>query len=484
MGILALFLAVLPAGCAGRSRGEGESLQPPGLNVSVDHFAGSVLSGPSPALTAAPPGDPRRVEIQLYWLSTPPPPGETLGARARLILANRSGVPVQPSTQLVAGGQILVGDAAANALGQIRSLPPTTSARLPEQATALPENATAVITVAADAPTGVPMCSLMLSRTVGDTYVLGVRQRDLTREPTGDAEEVAANPQPSFGPPPPVPMVAVEETAIVDLAPGTSGVYLTLPVRFPNRPGEWLVAACSIGPASAEPAFQEQLEAAQRNIVAAAERAMAGTKSPDPSAAARESFIAAALIGQDAARRRPAITFLAADVSASIAADLALAADDAMLERFAQRVTDQSKAGGARVSAEQWSLTLDLIALRLLAEAQAAGALAPELESILSIHTGESGRHSGTLDEVVQGVAHRSELDARLTAENLIYLEDNSPAARVRAFDWLRGRGVDLAGYDPFATPRQRAAALEVLMSQLGSTNSATGTPTPRPPAP
>jgi len=52
-------------------------------------------------------------------------------------------------------------------------------------------------------------------------------------------------------------------------------------------------------------------------------------------------------------------------------------------------------------------------------------------------------------------------LDARVIAENLIYLEDASPASRVRAYDWLQSRGRAPAGFDPLGTPRERRDALE-----------------------
>ena len=47
-----------------------------------------------------------------------------------------------------------------------------------------------------------------------------------------------------------------------------------------------------------------------------------------------------------------------------------------------------------------------------------------------------------------------------MIVENRIYLEDNSPASRVRAYDWLKARGAAPKGFDPLANPRDRREAL------------------------
>ena len=52
-------------------------------------------------------------------------------------------------------------------------------------------------------------------------------------------------------------------------------------------------------------------------------------------------------------------------------------------------------------------------------------------------------------------------IEETLIAENFVSLEDSSPAARTRAFDWLRRRGLAPAGYEPVhSTVQERRAAL------------------------
>jgi hypothetical protein len=55
----------------------------------------------------------------------------------------------------------------------------------------------------------------------------------------------------------------------------------------------------------------------------------------------------------------------------------------------------------------------------------------------------------------------RAEFENRIMAENIIFLEDNSPASRVRAYDWLKARGKAPAGFDPLGPARERRIALD-----------------------
>ena len=74
--------------------------------------------------------------------------------------------------------------------------------------------------------------------------------------------------------------------------------------------------------------------------------------------------------------------------------------------------------------------------------------------------TGEVGRSSATLADVLAGATSLASWKARLSAENRIFLEDASPAVRVRAFDWLNVRGAAPEGFDPLASLAARRAAL------------------------
>jgi hypothetical protein len=84
-----------------------------------------------------------------------------------------------------------------------------------------------------------------------------------------------------------------------------------------------------------------------------------------------------------------------------------------------------------------------------------------ELSAVLTNYAGEPGRHASSIKEILHGVSSRQDLENRLLAENLIFLEDSSPAARVRAFGWLTARHQAPMGFDPLGSPRDRRNALE-----------------------
>ena len=105
----------------------------------------------------------------------------------------------------------------------------------------------------------------------------------------------------------------------------------------------------------------------------------------------------------------------------------------------------------------------------MLSDAPGNGAtstpLPPELKAVLTVYAGEPGRHGGSLDDIAKQATSRQDLENRLTAENLVFLTDASPSSRVRAFDWLKARGLAPAGYDPMGTGKQRRQALDKALS-------------------
>ena len=46
-------------------------------------------------------------------------------------------------------------------------------------------------------------------------------------------------------------------------------------------------------------------------------------------------------------------------------------------------------------------------------------------------------------------------------------LEDSSPAARVRAYDWLKAHARQPTGYDPLGEAHQRSAAIEKALNEM-----------------
>jgi len=164
--------------------------------------------------------------------------------------------------------------------------------------------------------------------------------------------------------------------------------------------------------------------------------------------------------------RRASLAFLSDQTGAMICEDLAMEADDAVLAQLVQNIQAKVAARAIPQLDPKVGWLLDQTALELLTklfndDSNGISRMPAELKALLTTHTGEAGRHSSTLEDVLRGLSTREELDNRLLAQNLIFLEDSSPASRVRAFDWLNARHHAPAGYDPLGPSKARREALE-----------------------
>jgi hypothetical protein len=124
----------------------------------------------------------------------------------------------------------------------------------------------------------------------------------------------------------------------------------------------------------------------------------------------------------------------------------------------------------------QFGWQLEVLTLQELAALQSAEKLPAELEGVLSRYAGEAARNAGSLEELTR-VQGRDQLRARLIAENFTYLEDASPSARVRAYDWLKTRGHAPEKYDPLGPAKARSAAIDAAMTSAAAA-AAANTPT------
>jgi hypothetical protein len=258
------------------------------------------------------------------------------------------------------------------------------------------------------------------------------------------------------------------ELAMIDLAgvPGApstaptsskSALGLLIPFAFEGSAAKALAIVCETVSVGGDQAAQDLLAKAAADFQ---ESTKTGESSPTPGAVASSHGIAFAAM-KDKNRWRDAVGFLSANTNATICQDVALVADDPTMEQLANAIRTALPDGGADRSAAQLGWSLDEVALRMLHEKLAGGTLAPELTAVLVRHTGEVGRSAASLEAVLKGVRSREEFDARLSAENQIFLEDTSPASRVRAYDWLAARKQAPQGFDPLGPTKQRRAALE-----------------------
>ncbi|MGE3165425.1 MAG: hypothetical protein AB7O52_11010 [Planctomycetota bacterium] len=168
---------------------------------------------------------------------------------------------------------------------------------------------------------------------------------------------------------------------------------------------------------------------------------------------------------------RAALLRLAMRLDSTLTRDLALAADDAQLDGMCttvlaavDAVIPDSLATPAAAPERLAAVVARNVEGALytdLAREVERDALPIEFESVLIRHAGQAARQPGSLREVVQNAATTEDLRNGLVAENLLFLEDNTPAARVRAHSWLAARGQALAGFDPLAPAAERRAAIQ-----------------------
>jgi hypothetical protein len=200
---------------------------------------------------------------------------------------------------------------------------------------------------------------------------------------------------------------------------------------------------------------------ARAQAEAAAARSSSAREPFDRRAFERQRRLAAVAALSRPAAARAALLTLADPGGARLAGDLALAADDEQLTVLAsslgERLTNRPE---LLEDAQQTALACESLALEFLTRLQSEGRLAPALEACLWLHGGELGRFPGTWLDLAQSARSVAELERSIAQENLTFLEDPTPAARVRAFDFLNKRGLAPAGFEPLASRTLRRQAL------------------------
>ncbi len=233
-------------------------------------------------------------------------------------------------------------------------------------------------------------------------------------------------------------------------------VALVFPAPFEDEQCRALAAIVQVGAASRDDAewaaVLEQCQLDLARIVEPTEPRVAGPVKL--MTRAKLSVVVGGLV--DPAQRRGILVFLANVTKASLAEDVALGGADECVSKLADAAlgspTDDAAALG-------W--TLESTSFRLLAAMANGDEPTPEVEALLVRHAGNAGREPHALQALVMAAQDRSDLEERLLDANLDALENASPAARVRAFDWLAGRGCAPEGYDPLAPAAERRAALK-----------------------
>jgi hypothetical protein len=477
-----LFSTVLLAmldGCQSARVARETPMPTPVVSGGASHFAGSPLSGPQ-NVSISPAAFNDALDVGVTWIAlqnADPKSLDLVASQARLVTGSRGGAAVFASTGLTSDARVgwlksdREGAAALSALGTGERV------GLGDFRAALPVGATVAFTLIDSRSSGDDTLGSAGKREVeidlyravapvngAESLQIGLAVQDFGK--LGRGLGIAS--QPSDEP----TMVFQRELAVVDhgFAKLPAGAIFLVPFRFVSGVNQWTAALISISrPGANDPSFARLLAQCRNDLAAAGEPVSAAAS--DAGAGLTKSVD---LLGSPV-RRRAALVYLADQTGATICQDVALVADDSLLKTLAGEV--KSEAGPALVvgdvAAAGWAM--DRSAISTMQPLLTSATLPEELFAVLTVHLGEPGRHSASLEEIMHGAASRQDLDQRLIAENFIYLEDSSPASRVRAFDWLQARHLAPAGFDPLAPAKQRRVALDKALSAPPATQSAGG---------
>ena len=438
------------AGCARRAQ-EPQPVRPP-MRAEVGHALGSPVDPPAPGVGGA--GDP--LVVRLRGFAVPPlrsPPGAPLAAYAALIVdgSNQPLATAPPAAESVR----LVTDPSTIPPPQTRGKHP---AVIDELVTTLPPGCTLTVDFRPGTKAG---------GSTGDTRLrLGLVSPSAAGrdKPRLLVTAAAARTDPMADE---APAPAGESTLLVDWPlDETAGTFALV---FPPEPPTGRRTGRRAGRRSAT-VWQIEVASAGDDPQAqqASARVLASLGADARQAASRGQILAGTLrSARDAASQRRLLLAVCAEVGADVASEATLLLDDKAMGGAAGQVIEALAAVPAETDAAQFGWLVDRALLAGLGKLSAGGELPPAAGAMLSARFGEAGRDISALAELAEGSASRADFETRVRGENLILLDDGSPASRVRAFEWMSGRGDVPQGYDPLAAPPQRRAAIDAYLRAL-----------------
>jgi hypothetical protein len=427
--------------------------------LRVDHFAGGPLSHAMPATQPVANG----ADVRLTVVAMEKPVraiGDPLGSHAQLVSVAQGNSPVLPVAMLTEDVRVVLVDGTSPFERNLKSGSLGRTAALPELESVLAKGTTSRFEVIQVRPqkdalsgrTAQRRFRLELSPGEQDRVQAALVVEDFvggnSQQRTFQTEAVLLDPLETKSP----VVVMIVPFTVSD----TRGFALTVEVGrlFDASRHDALVARC-----------QSDILAA-----AAAARPLPTTLPTDEQFALRNALDALARHPDD----RAALVFLADQTDAHLCAGAAIVADSATLTRLSQSIVKQSSAAA---SPKQTGWLLDRSTLELLSSQLAAENLSPELAAVLTEYAGEAGRHAASIEEAMRVPDNRPAVETALVAENLIFLEDTSPSARVRSYDWLTEHGKAPKGYDPLGPPRARRDALENALAAAATQPAEGGNP-------
>lgn len=472
-GRVALSIGFLAGGgCALFQPRKAPVVPPPAMQMEVSSFPGSPLSGPTgtkvPDFSAT-----DATQVDVVWMALQKVPDNALlplDAQAALTSAPFSSGPILTvghGTRFLRFG---TGEASRSFLDRLHKgefgtpfvagvqsglIVPGSSLRIRNRLPATKETPDQTITLSLGRPTPEQVMKGSPAANQG-TLSVGVE---------GLAPETKANAGDDAG----ARNLTGPEYSYLDnlsLADGEHLVLLT-PCKLDDTPWKVLIADIAIRSVANDAeglAAVESLRASlDGGVTGAATRA-----STNPIDGEQPTLDSAIEVLKTSRQLRSPLLFLSTATDAMIARDFVLVCNDALLGQLRDAVLQYASAQPTSTSREGLQWLLDRSSLSLMCEQAANETSAPELASVMVANAGEVGRQPDTIKELLKAVANSGDLKLRLIGENVIALEDSSPAARVRAFDWLTAQGKAPAGYDPLGDAKSRRNAINNATSTQG----------------
>lgn len=432
------------------------------FTAKVIHFAGTPLSGPTDRpLTEEEPEVVPAVRVRAVALDgIPSEVGVALGSRARLVFSEGAESPLRASTFLSRGVRIADGPEAVEAWQDLSTDRAQTS-----MAGVLPSGVTASFELAdnpalGDAALGkrserwvVVQLAAQSTQEAARALMVALTVGYLEATPAAQTAEHHNS-----------------ETAVfdVDAPPPGADILLLVPFCLSGLTPRAVAVSVRVIDGTTQPAHRAAVERALTEA-ADSRHDMEGAHRFGPAGPQEITSLgtAVALVASPG-HRRAALVYIANQTNAAMTRDIALTADEELLGQLAEAVQAAMHAGMDDGGDSGWPV--ERATIKVLLELSAADELPSGAKAVLAAHYGEAGRHTTTLEELARQMASRQQFEGRVITENLVFLRDNAPGSRVRAFEWLSARELAPEGYDPLAPASERRVALDRAESVVETT--------------
>lgn len=482
---LGVLLALSFAGCAAKKPAPPLSLD--GIKTRSGHYVGNPLAGAQPVPQPFVPQDALAVHIRLVGMEKPVGPVlEPLAAYARLLATIEGNNPFLATPSVTQPARYGMGVEAEAFVRQIDTGARGPTIQLADFHGVVCAGVTAYQDLSVGSLAGGNLQRLRIAVYRPATAVAGAATQPastpvqlalLVQNPPGASPQPATAPsadsadgqanderRPAWR----TQSAPTRETALISQPVDATGqsVVILAPFTATGTQIHSIAIEIRLSLPSADRAFTDAADTMLADLKAAA--TAAATREAPPPAGVMDrvlltSVIDAMTYGEN---RRAAVVYLAGQTDARIAEHTAMAADDEFLNQFALSIAD-AIGRQSLWTPQQAGWQLDRIAFEMLARSAIKRRLSPELRGVLITLAGEAGRSPAAMEQILGNLSTRKDFENRLFAENFIALEDASPAARVRAYDWLKAHGRPPADYDPLGEARGRSAAIEKAVNEM-----------------